>query len=115
MRGWMTRAGVALLAVTVLAACGDRRLTKLSTGITADSAAKVMTVDAPHRTLSYLTGGRIWEVRLYARDGQPAAADSIEWRKMSPVVLSDGKVVGWGWGFWDKTAAKLSIPVPPKK
>lgn len=34
---------------------------------------------------------------------------------MSPVVFAEGKVAGWGWGYWDKEAAILEIPMPPKK
>ena len=113
MRGWTTRASVALFAVVTLAACGDRRLTKLTLNMPTDSVALVMQAGAPHRTLVYLTAGRQWEVRLYAI-GAAATADSIAWRKLSPVVLTDGKVMAWGWGAWDKLAAKLSIPVPPK-
>ena len=113
MRGWTIRASVALLAVATLSACGDRRLAKLTLNLPADSVAIAMKAEAPHRTLSYLTAGRQWEVRLYAKDAA-ATTDSIAWRKLSPVVLTDGKVVGWGWGAWDKLAAKLSIPMPPK-
>ncbi|MES2306865.1 MAG: hypothetical protein V4558_15285 [Gemmatimonadota bacterium] len=113
MRNWMTRASLALVAVAALSACGDQRLAKLHTGMPADSVATVFGADAPHRTLTYLTAGRQWEVRLYAVKAA-AEADSVEWRKLSPVVLNDGKVIAYGWGAWDKLAAKLSIPVPAK-
>ena len=113
MRGSMTRAGAALLTVATLSACGDQRLTKLALNMPADSVAIVMQADAPHRTLSYLTAGRQWEVRLYSKEAA-ASTDSIAWRTLSPVVLTDGKVMAWGWGAWDKLAAKLSIPVPAK-
>lgn len=113
MRGWMTRAGLALVATATLAACGDQRLTKLHENMPADSVTMAMKAETPHRTLTYLTAGRQWEVRLYAQ-GAAAATDSILWRKLSPVVLTDGKVMVYGWGAWEKLAAKLLIPVPAK-
>lgn len=113
MRGWMTRAGAVLVAAATLSACGDQRLTKLHENMAADSVAIALGTDAPHRTLTYLTAGRQWEVRLYSRK-TIAAADSVVWRTLSPVVLTDGKVMAWGWGAWDKLALKLAIPVPPK-
>lgn len=108
-----TRAALALLTVVTLSACGDQRLTKLTLNMPADSVATAMGADAPHRTLTYLTGGRQWEVRLYSKEAA-ATTDSIAWRELSPVVLTDGKVMAWGWGAWDKLATKLSIPVPEK-
>ncbi|MES2125109.1 MAG: hypothetical protein V4503_10530 [Gemmatimonadota bacterium] len=113
MSGWTIRAGAALLAVATLSACGDQRLTKLTLRMPGDSVAMVMKTDTPHRTLTYLTAGRQWEVRLYAKD-DVATTDSIEWRKLSPVVLTDNHVVAWGWRAWDKLADTLAIPVPPK-
>lgn len=109
----MTRAA-AIAAVTMgLTACGDQRLTKLHEGMPADSVAIVLKDDAPHRKLSYLTAGRQWDVRLYSQ--KPVAeADSVAWRALSPVVLTDGKVVAWGWGGWEKLAAKIGVPVPSK-
>lgn len=112
MRSWMTRASLALVAVA-LSACGDQRLTKLHTGMPADSVAIALGADAPHRTLTYLTAGRQWEVRLYARKNE-AEADSVAWRELSPVVLTDGKVISYGWGSWDKLATQLAIPMPAK-
>ena len=115
MRRWIPRArgGVALAAIVSVAACGDTRLKKLTTGIDKDSVAVVMSSDAPYRAQDFLTDGKHWEVLLYAR-GDSAEADTIVWRKLSPVVMTDGKVVGWGWGYWEEQASMLKIPVPPK-
>lgn len=107
------RRAFTVIAIVGLAACGDARLKKLSTGIEKDSLAVVMG-DEPHRAESYQTAGKFWEIRLYAR-GNEAAEDSVEWSKLSPVVMADGKVVGWGWDYWRKEAETLNIPVPPAK
>ena len=117
-----------LTAVTVLAlvACGDSRLSKLSVSMTADSLAQVMGA-APYRTQSIILNGKVWQLSLYDHGAKPLApiqvktsagsdstiTDSIPWRKMSPVVLIDDKVVGWGWGWWDKQSAKMGMPLAP--
>lgn len=104
---------VIVVAIVGLAACGDARLKKLSTGIEKDSVAVIMG-NEPHRTESYQTAGKFWEVMLYAR-GNEAAEDSVAWKKLSPVVMADGKVVGFGWDYWRKEAETLNIPVPQLK
>lgn len=102
------------LAVVSLSACGDSRLKKLSVGIDKDSLAVLMASDAPHTSASYLTEGKYWELLMYPRK-EAAAGDSIAWREMSPVVMTDGKVVGWGWSYLDETAVKQGFQVPAKE
>ena len=104
------RTAATVVAVLAVAACGDRRLGKLSEGIGKDSVAVVMGTDTPYREQQFLTEGKTWEVLLYSRSNE--AADSVAWRKLSPVILADGKVVGWGWSYWEKQAETLKIPVP---
>lgn len=101
-----------LLAALGAAACGDARLDHLSIGISGDSATHAIG-DPPHRVATYLSESHQWTVQLYDR-GHAGDADSVLWRKMSPVVLIDGKVVGWGWSWWDGAAAKHHLPVPGK-
>ncbi len=107
---------VVLAALTLLSltACGDARLKKLSVGIDKDSLAVLMAADAPHTSASYLADGKYWELMMYPRK-DAAAGDSIGWREMSPVVATDGKVVGWGWTYLDETATKQGFQVPAKE
>jgi hypothetical protein len=114
MSRWTSRAALALLAVGSLAACGDGRLKKLSAGIAADSVAVLMEADAPHTMSSYLVDGKYWEVLMYPRTAA-TPGDSIAWREMSPVVMADGAVVGWGWSYLDETAAEKGFQVPAKE
>ena len=109
-----SRIALALLMIGSLAACGDARLKKLSTGISQDSVAVLMDADAPHTMSSYLVDGKYWEVLMYPTKSAEAG-DSIPWREMSPVVLADGAVVGWGWSYLDQMAAEKGFAVPAKE
>ncbi len=113
MKNPSVRRLAAVVAIAGLAACSDARLKNLSTGIEKDSLAVVMG-NEPHRTETYQTAGKFWEIMLYAR-GNEAKEDSVAWGKLSPVVMADGKVVGWGWDYWRKEAETLNIPVPTLK
>ncbi|MGD9523696.1 MAG: hypothetical protein AB7N73_07955 [Gemmatimonadales bacterium] len=103
-----------LVALLLAAACGDGRLKNLAVGIDRDSVAVVMETAAPYRSESYLVGGKFWEVMLYTRPGAESSTDSIPARELSPVVLADGAVAGWGWDYWEKQATEMNIPVPAK-
>ncbi|MGH7559714.1 MAG: hypothetical protein ACRENB_01710 [Gemmatimonadales bacterium] len=99
-----------------LAACGpraDRRLERLSSGISVDSTLKVMGVDQANRTDAYLVQGKSVQALYFARPGASDSADLAD-RKMSPVVVIDGKVVGWGWEKWDSLAGVYQIQVAPR-
>jgi hypothetical protein len=100
--------------VLALGACGDARLKDLSLGINRDSVAAVMKTDTPHRSESYLMDSKFWEIFYYARTDVPAT-DSIPWRDLSPVVIADGAVVGWGWDYWQREADRLRVVLPPKE
>lgn len=110
MRHATIRAGLALATITTLAACSDARLDKLAIGISKDSASALIG-EKPHRTIPMLTAGKVWEIQFYARSAV-TDADSVAWRKMSPVVFLDEKTVGWGWSWWGGAAAKQGIAMP---
>jgi hypothetical protein len=97
-----------------LAACGDSRLKDLSLGINRDSVAVIMKADAPHRSESYMTDGKFWEIFYYAKPGVPAT-DSVAWRDLSPVVIADGGVAGWGWDYWEREGERLRVTLAPKE
>lgn len=128
IRSTMTRTLTAA-GLLALVACGDARLGKLAVNMTTDSLAVIMK-GPPHRTQNFILNGKVWDLSVYDYGSKPLPAvvvktsmggdstvtDSIPWRKMSPVIIIDSKVVGWGWGWWDKESAKLGIPlVPPAK
>jgi hypothetical protein len=102
-----------LAAAGLLAGCGsgDARFEKLAVGITKDSAMSVMGVQRPQRTDAFLIEGKFIEVMYYNPEG---TADSIADRKMSPIVVVNGTLNGWGWKSLDSVAEATKIKVAPK-
>lgn len=108
-----TYRALAAASLMILAACADARLEKLTLGMNKEAVASAIG-DAPHRTATYFTAGKSWDLQLYSRSSADQK-DSIVWRKMSPVVFIDDKAVGWGWSWWSGEAAKEKIAMPENK
>ncbi len=101
-----------LLAMT---ACerADPRLGNLTVGIAKDSAIIAMEGEAPKRIDPYLYNGQYIEAMLFPRKGKTDSAATAD-RNMTPVVVINGKLAGWGWDYWDSTATANHIDVAPK-
>ena len=105
-----------------LCACGDASIKKLSTGITRDSLLKIVgqgstTGDSlPHvyRTERYLLSGKMTDVYFYIPTDQKSPADSVAEKELTPIVLTDGKVSGWGWTYFDSLAKANKIQERPR-
>lgn len=108
---WGLAGAAALLATGCERA--DPRLENLSTGISKDSVISAMEGDQPKRIDPYLIDGLYIEAMLYPKKGKTDSV-SLTDRKMSPVVVINGKLAGWGWPFWDSVASSKNIPVAPK-
>ena len=115
------RAAISLGAAATLAltACGDSRVGNLSTGIGRDSALKVLAGGTTGDSLAnvykqetYIYDGKLINVLLYNKDGltetaQPGVRDP----ELTPVVIVDNKVTGWGWAHYDSVAKANNIEV----
>ncbi len=105
----------------VLAACGDARVKKLDEGISRDSVLSILRDGAPalgadslphvYENAAYLVEGRNYEVFYYTKGDEVAGADSLPAKKLTPIVLVDGSVTGWGWKYWDSVATSIKLPV----
>jgi hypothetical protein len=106
----LVRIAVPLSLLAVVAGCGsgDAHLKSLAVGISKDSVVKLMGVEKPQRVDPYLTNGHYIEAMYYRKPGQ---SDSVPDRNLSPVVVIDGKLVGWGWKTWDSIAGANKIQV----
>ena len=128
---------VSLAAAALTAACEDKRVKELDTGISRDSAVKVISQDAKpadntgsgpakdslanvYTRERYLIQGKNYEVlyftpnnekiKIPAQGGMPAA-DSIPYKKLTPLVFLGDKLVGRGWDFWDSVSTANKIPL----
>ena len=64
----------------------------------------------PHRTSSYSSNGHNFEIFHYYTDfiKNNGEVDEIE---LTPIVLIDGVLQGWGLQYWDKTIKTHGLPV----
>jgi len=104
-------AGLSLLGGMIGCGGTDPRFKQLTVGISRDSALKVIGVEKPSRADPFLVNGHYIEVLYYTRTG---AQEPVPDRKMSPVVVVDGKLVGWGWRSLDSVAGANKLPVAAK-
>lgn len=94
---------------------GDTRLDRLTAGMSKDSALAVMSA-APQRNDPFLIKGQYIEALYFPRQGATDAdADAFTDRLMSPVVVINGTLTGWGWGYWDSVATANNIQVAAKQ
>ena len=111
---------LAALAV-IMSACKDARIAKLSTGISRDSALKVINEGATGDSLArvykqegYLLNGQMLNVLFYNKDGIKQASDSsLETKAQTPIVIAGGKVTGWGWDHYDSVAVANKFTPSP--
>lgn len=105
-----------------LTGCGDAKLKKLSTGITRDSVLKILregstsTDSTPnvYREERYLNRGRFLTVLLYTNTGQEEGVDTLAEADLTPIVLVDDTLTGWGWAHHDSAARANNIPIKPR-
>jgi len=100
-----------LLLGAAVAACSraDARLEKLTSGMPKDSVISAMGPEKAERVDPYLVNGHYIEAFYYAKPG--AESGKVPDRKMSPVVVVDGRLAGWGWKQWDSIAKANKIVV----
>lgn len=121
------------LAAASLAACGDKQvgadlLKPVHAGMPRDSVmalmgtgpltanyADTLRLDHGFRVEKYLVDGKMYEV-VYYREQPGNVAEPVEQYTETPVVLADGKVLGWGWKYYVETAMEeLKLPTPIKE
>ena len=121
------------LAALSLAACGDQQvgadlLKPVQAGMPRDSLlalmgagplkgfyADTLRLEKGFRMEKYLIDGKMYEV-LYYREAEGNVAEPVAQNTETPVVLQDGKVLGWGWKYYVETAMEeLKLPTPIKE
>jgi hypothetical protein len=116
-----------IAAVVAATGCSDTRLEKLSTGISRDSALAIINDGAGgdslarvYRQESYLLENKkgnahVANVLFYNKKGVKQADDStLASDAITPIVVLDDKVIGWGWAPYDSLAKANNIPTRAK-
>jgi hypothetical protein len=116
-------AGVALTTT----GCKDSRLDKLATGISRDSALAIINEGAAgdslarvYRQESYLLPNlkgnvHVANILFYNKRGEKETDNpKLSADATTPIVVSDGKVIGWGWTYYDSLAKANNISLKPR-
>jgi hypothetical protein len=119
-----TRFAIAALSVAALAGCGDANIRKLTPGIARDSVLKILalgtasagdTTPNVYREERYLHDGHWISILLYSNSGKKeGGADSLPENMLTPVVLRDDTLTGWGWEHHDSVALANNIAIKPR-
>lgn len=64
----------------------------------------------PYRTESYKAGGSTWLVLFYYTDIK-SSGEAITDDDLTPLVLKDGTLDGWGWMYWKDVIRRYEIRI----
>jgi len=102
-----------VLAFASVAALGcsrdDPRFQQLNPGITKDSTLAAIGVGQGERPATYLVKGKMIEAMMIRQRGAEGPLDSLSREQVTPVVMIDGKLSGWGWTYWDSVSKAIGI------
>ena len=111
-----------LLTVATLTGCGDKNISNLTIGIPRDSVIKILaqggsaTDSTPnvYREERYLNDGRFITMLMYSNTGMKEGSDTIPDEQLTPVVLVNDTLTGWGWEHHDSVANANRIVIKPR-
>ena len=119
-----TLAVAGVSALVLLAACEDKRVSQLDTGITRDSAVSVLAQEIKgggrdsfpnvYTRDKFLIGGKNFEVLYFTANNEKAGKDSVPFKKLTPIVFVDNKLFAKGWSAWDSISKANNIPLKPR-
>ena len=113
-------AGLSTAALT--AACEDKRVKELDTGITRDSVMSVISHDLKpgsppdsfpnvYKRDRYLINGKHIEVLYFTPNNEKAGKDTVPLKQLTPLVFVENKLQGRGWGYCDSVRTANKIPI----
>lgn len=117
-----TLALCALGSLVALAACEDKRVSQLDTGLTRDSVVSVLATKIKPGSGSdsfpnvywrdrYLINGKNIEVLFFTPNNEKFGKDSVPWKKLTPLVFQDNRMIAKGWDKWDSISQANHIPL----
>ena len=112
------------MSLVTLAACEDKRVKALDTGISMDSAVAILSPGAKRTQAGidtnsanvawedrYMISGKNYEIVYFSAKNEKRSGRDSVFKGTTPVVFVDGKMIGKGWGFWDSVSTVLKIPL----
>ncbi|NHZ86726.1 MAG: DUF3192 domain-containing protein [Planctomycetia bacterium] len=98
-----------------------QKLLRLSAGMSKQEVLGVMgtstitagdgtVVTNPYRTEMYRSNGHVFELLLYYTDIQKSDG-AITDDELTPLVVMNDKLDGWGWSYWNDIVKKYEIRV----
>ena len=116
---------VATLALSVaVVACGDSRIRRLDRGIARDSVLRLLAQGATpvagdttpnvYREERYLRDAHWTTVLFYTPTGAKEGQETVPENELTPIVLRDDTLTGWGWEHFDSVAQVVGIRSRPR-
>lgn len=115
---------VAATSLVTLAACEDKRVKALDTGISMDSAVAILSpgakqtvngIDTTSPNVAwedrYLISGQNYQVVYFSPKNEKRSGRDSVFKGTTPVVFIEGKMIGKGWEFWDSVSKVNKIPL----
>lgn len=104
-----------------LAACQDKRIRELTAGIPKDSVLRIITDGVPaqgdtiqnvYRHGQYLVDSKMFDIYLFDPDNRKLWTDPlVEDKELTPIVVINDTLAGWGWDHMDEITYKYRIQV----
>jgi hypothetical protein len=80
--------------------------------IAAQQTSATDSMPSIYKRETYLINGKMLEVDYFDSRDRKEGRDTVKLRKLTPLVMYDGKLVGKGWSVWDSAAKANHIKVP---
>ena len=103
-RANLNRLQLGMTKEEVLAVMGTKTVTTYREGVRGEQ------ITNPYRTEMHRAGGHTWEIMYYLTDLK-ADDDAITDDELTPIVLKDGKLDGWGWSYLQDVARTYEIRI----
>ncbi len=115
------RLALPAMLVLAFAACEDKRIRELTAGISKDSTLKILadgvpavgdTIQNVYRHNQYLVAGKFFDIYLFDRNNRKLWGDPlVEDKELTPIVVVNDTLDGWGWDHMDEVTYKYKIQV----
>lgn len=103
-RANLNRLALGMTKEEVLAVMGTKTVTTYRDGVRGEQ------ITNPYRTEVHQAGGHVWEILFYYTDNK-ADDGAITDDELTPIVLKDGRLDGWGWSYWQDIVRTYEIRV----